>query len=137
MRTFYIFKIKKPYAILTKNNPYNLFKTIENIYYLKPNELKIGKNIFNQLRDTLNKDNVNNNIYEYYKNRYDYTKFNNTHTIIDYYTKEKTKLIVNKTFMVIKSTKQIPTFLKSITNMDNMFVCDFVNKDYFWLDKLA
>ena len=33
MRTFYLFKIKKPYYILTKNNPYNLFKALESIYY--------------------------------------------------------------------------------------------------------
>ena len=32
MRTFYIFKIKKHFAILTRNNPYSLFKTIEEIY---------------------------------------------------------------------------------------------------------
>ena len=30
MRTFYLFKIKKIYFELTKNNPYNLYKAIEN-----------------------------------------------------------------------------------------------------------
>ena len=95
MRVFYIFKIKKPYAILTKNNPYNLYKTIEHIYYLKPEELKIGLNIFDNLSSTFNKDNLNDNIYSYYKNRNTYTKFKNTHTIIDYFSKEKSKLIIN------------------------------------------
>ena len=42
MRTFYLFKIKTNYSILTKNNPYNLYKTLEEIYHLKKDEIKIA-----------------------------------------------------------------------------------------------
>lgn len=132
MRTFYIFKIKKPYAILTRNNPLPLYKTIEHIYYLKENELKKHNNIFNQLKDTFNQENLNNLIYFNYKNNYNYIKFNNTHIINDYYTKEKTKMIVNKNYILIKTTKDIPSFLNILSNKDNIFICDFNNKDFFW-----
>lgn len=136
MRNFYLFKIKPCYSNLTKDNPYNLYKAIENIYHLKKEELTTGYNFFNQIRDTFNKENLDNNIFEYYKNRYSYTKVNNTHMINDYYSKEKSKLIINTNFLFIKSTKEIPTFLKTITRKDNIFVCDFDNIDYFWLEEL-
>lgn len=136
MRTFYLFKIKKNYSTLTKENPYNLYKAIEGIYNLKQEELITGYDFFNQIRDTFNKEYLDNNIFEYYKNRYTYTKVNNTHIINDYYSDEKSKLIVNNSYLLIKSTKQLPTFLKAITKKDNIFVCDFDNIDYFWLEEL-
>lgn len=136
MRTFYLFKIKKSYFELTKNNPYNLYKAIENIYYLKADQLDYLSIFFHQIRDTFNKKFLDNNIYEYYKNRYTYTKVKNAHIINDYYTDEKSKLIINPSYMYIKSTKNIPTFLKAITKKDYVFVCDFINKDYFWLEEL-
>lgn len=137
MRTFYIFKIKKCYSELTKANPYNLYKAIENIYNLKEDDLNYFYNFFDQIREPFNKENLDNNIFQYYKNKYAYSKVFNTHMINDYYTSERSKLIIYKNFIYIKSTKNIPTFLKTMSNKDNIFVCDFRNKDYFWLEELA
>ena len=135
MRTFYIFKIKKYYAVLTKKNPYHLYKTMENIYHLKPEELMYKINVFDNLKENFNKEYLNNNIYELYKDKHTYTKFQNIHMINDYYTDEQSKLIVNKTYLLIKTTKEYPSFLKVLENIkDNIFVCDFKNKDYFWLE---
>lgn len=137
MRTFYLFKIKDYYTNLTKESPYNLYKAIESIYYLKKEEITTAFNLFTQIRDTFNKEYLNNNIFEYYKNRYDYTKVNDTHMIYNYYSKEKSKLIINNTFLYIKSTKDTPTFLRAINHKENIFVCDFDNIDYFWLEELT
>ena len=136
MRKFYLFKIKNDYYNLTKNNPYNLYKAIEAIYYLKKEEIQNAYDFFSQIRDTFNKEYLNTNIYEYYKNRYTYSKINNIHMIYDYYSKEESKLIVNTNYLYIKSTKQLPTFLKAITKKQKIFVCDFDNVDYFWLEEL-
>ncbi len=136
MRTFYLFKIKKSYSELTKNTPYNLYKAIENVYYLKKEDLSYFNNFFLQIRDTFNKEYLDNNIFEYYKNKYSYTKVNNIHMINDYYTDEKSKLIINSSYLYIKSTKNMPTFLRAITKKESIFVCDFDNKDYFWLEEL-
>ena len=58
--------------------------------------------------------------------------------IYDYFTNEKTKLIINKKFLVIRSNEEIPVFFKDIEeNEKNLFVCDFLNRDYFWLEKLV
>jgi sporulation protein YlmC with PRC-barrel domain len=70
------------------------------------------------------------------KRRGYYTKVNNIHMIYDYYTKEESKLIINTNYLLIKSTKQIPTFLKAITRKEKIFVIDFDNIDYFWLEEL-
>lgn len=137
MRKYYLFKINKTYYNLTRDNPYILYKAIESIYHIKENDFKYFYNYFESMRDTFNKDYLNTNIYEYYKNRHSYTKIRDTHMIYDYYTKEESKLIVNTNYLVIKSTKQIPTFLKAITRKEYVFVCDFDNTDYFWLEELA
>ena len=136
MRKYYLFKINNIFYNLTKNNPYNLYKAIETIYHIKEHDLPYFYNYFNVIRDTFNKEYLNNNIYEYYKNRHSYTKVNNTHMIYDYYTKEESKLIINTNYLLIKSTKQIPTFLKAITRKEKIFVIDFDNIDYFWLEEL-
>ena len=138
MRTFYIFKIKKHFAILTKNNPYTLYKTIEDIYKLKENELEQNKNLFNHIKDTFNKDVLNTNIYNSYKNKYTYTRFKDIHTINNYYTKERSRLTVNKTYLLLRSTEEVPSFLKTLSaSKQKMFVCDFENKDYFWIEDLV
>lgn len=138
MRTFYIFKIKKHFAILTRNNPYSLFKTIEEIYKLKESELKKTRNIFKYIQDTIDTDNINIQIYNHYKNKYTYTKFKDIHTINNYYTKEKSRLTINKTYMLLRTNEQIPSFLKTLTNTkQDMFACDFENKDFFWLEDLV
>lgn len=136
MRTFYLFKIKENYYNLTKNNPYNLYKALESIYHLKENDLNLACNFFNQISENFNKKLLDNNVFEFYKNKYTYTKVSDTHIINDYYTDEKSKLIINKTYLYIKSTKEIPTFLKSINKKKNIFVCDFKNIDYFWLEEI-
>ena len=136
MRKYYLFKINNIFYNLTKNNPYNLYKAIETIYHIKEQDLPYFYNYFNVIRDTFNKEYLNNNIYEYYKNRHSYTKVNNTHMIYDYYTKEESKLIININYLLIKSTKQIPTFLKAITRKEKIFVIAFDNIDYFWLEEL-
>ena len=39
---------------------------------------------------------------------------------------------------VVKSNEEVPLFFKDIKkNEKNMFVCDFANKDYFWLEELV
>ena len=136
MRKYYLFKINNIFYNLTNNNPYNLYKAIETIYHIKEQDLPYFYNYFNVIRDTFNKEYLNNNIYEYYKNRHSYTKVNNIHMIYDYYTKEESKLIINTNYLLIKSTKQIPTFLKAITRKEKIFVIDFDNIDYFWLEEL-
>ena len=56
--------------------------------------------------------------------------------INDYYTNEKSRMVVDKNFILITTTKEYPSFFKTIPKK-NFFVCDFQNKEYFWLEQLA
>ncbi len=137
MRTFYIFKINKEFVTLTKNCPYNLFKSMEEIYYTDKNDLSTAYNIYEQIILPLDKTKINLDLFEKYKENDHYTKFRSTHMINNFYSDEQTKLIVNSSFILLRSTKSTPTFLKKLSEFENMFACDFENKDYFWLDKIA
>lgn len=136
MRTFYIFKINKEFATLTKNCPYNLFKSMEQIYYADKNDVSTAYNIYEQIILPLNKMKINLDLFSQYREDDHYTKFRDTHMINNFYNDEQTKLIVNSSYMVLKSTKSSPTFLDDLRELENLFVCDFENKDYFWLEKI-
>ena len=49
---------------------------------------------------------------------------------------ENTKLTVYNTYIKIKTNKNITDFFRVLENEENIFICDFNNKDYFWLSKV-
>ena len=55
--------------------------------------------------------------------------------INNYYRDEESRLIINKAYMLLESNVVKPSFFKDLINK-GLFVCDFENKDYFWLDSL-
>lgn len=136
MRTFYIFKINTEFKNLTRNKSYNLYKTIENIYNLKKEDFSIGITMFEQLAESIDNQKANKMIFEFNQNNDYYTKYSNIHTINNYYNDEQSKLIINKSHLILRSTKQIPTFLKELNFDKNLFACDFENRDYFWIEEL-
>lgn len=136
MRQFYIFKIKDEYAILTKRNPYHLYRTLEQIYYVDQSEIHLGKDLFDRIIEPFNSKRLDIELFKKYRDNYFYTKYSNVHQIHDIYRREQTKLKVCKTYLEIESTSPKPTFLKDLEEVPNLFFCDFINKDYFWLEKL-
>ncbi len=137
MRTFYAFKIREEYAILTKNNPYSLFRMLEFIYHLDRNELTTGMDLFYKMVDKLNTQNLENQLLKHYQENYGYTKFKNMHQFHDYYEKEASKLLIKDHYLLLESSILKPTFLQDLKNISRLFLCDFENKDYFWLDTLS
>lgn len=137
MRTFYIFNINDEFATLTKDCPYNLFKSMEQIYYTDKKELDIAYNVYEQIIKPINKNKMNLDVFEMFKENDHYTKFNNTHMINNFYNDEQTRLVINSSFMLLKTTIAHPSFLSFFANLENVFVCDFENKDYFWTEKLG
>ena len=136
MRRFFIFNIKEEYAVLTKNNPYHLFKMFYYISNLNENELSNGILLFNKLTLPFNMKRIDIDIFKKYQDNYFYTKFKNIHKINNIFKNEESTLIVHKYFLELRSTVVEPSFLKDLVNQKNLFFCDFKNKDYFWLDNL-
>ena len=135
MRTYYIFKINKYFSYVYRNKPYKIYKTIEEIYHTKDYDMVLTYKIYEQVALTFNKNELN----EYLKNIYNdncfYNKNSNIHTYNDIY--EHTKLVITNSNLKIKTNINNPIFLKDLSNYyENIFICDFVNKDYFWLGEL-
>lgn len=93
--------------------------------------------MFEKLAEVIDKRKINTNIYYNHHHNLNYTKVNNIHRIFNYYNDEETELKVFQSHLLLKSTKQIPIFLKSLNIDKNLFVCDFQNKDYFWIEQLV
>lgn len=135
MRTYYVFKINKYFSYVYKNKPYKIYKTIEEIYHIKEYDMVLTYRIYEQIALTFNKGKLNDYLSLIYKDNNFYHKNNNTHIYSNNY--EYTKLVVTNSNLKIKSNINNPIFLKDVNNLyDNIFICDFVNKDYFWLDKI-
>jgi len=135
MRTFYIFKINNEFKSLTNDIPYNLYKTFETIYNFSNQDFSLAYDLFNKVALPFNKKKLNVNIFANNRSNNNYSKVNNIHFINNYYTDEKTELVVKKTHLLLKTTVLMPAFFNDLKYGD-LFVCDFENKDYFWLENL-
>ncbi len=135
MRTFYIFKISKEMQILLKSSPYNLFKSLEDIYYLDKADIGIGKDLLDQLVVPIDKERYNKLIYDLNKDNDFYMKTGDTHKVINKYRKEETVIIVKNSHILLK-TNIINKNIKKFLPITMAFACDFQNKDYFWLEEL-
>ncbi len=136
MRIFYIFQIKKDLEKITKSNPYLLFHTLETIYYREPDDIKLGYIFLKQVIEPIQIKELDIALFKRYKDNYFYMKYRNTHSMHDVYRKENTTLILNKTYLKLETNVVKPRFLEELQKNHSLFVCDFEEKDYFWLDSL-
>ena len=137
MRTFFIFKIKRELTILMKETPYNLYKTIEDLYYLDSLNTGVSFKIYQSLFDRIDVQYINKKIINLFKDNHFYNYYNNIHYIDNKYKPENSILKVYKSHIILKSNCIKPSFLINYLNTDNLFVCDFNNKDFFWLNEFV
>ena len=137
MRVYYIFIVNDYFASFYNSRPSSLYKIFEQIYNLNNNDIILGYRIFEQIAVPFNKININEYIYNRHCGELSYSKNVNKHMIKNLYFDEISKLSVYNSHLKIKSNINYPTFIDSLRDFeDNIFVCDFINKDYFWLDKI-
>ena len=137
MRTFYIFKIKKEMTILTKETPYNLYHMIENLYYLDTVNSNVSMSIYQNIFSCFDKEYVDKRIMNLFKHNRYYHYEDGRHMIINKYRPENTYLKVFRSHIILKTDAVDPTLLVNYLMSDNLFVCDFKNKDYFWLNEFV
>ena len=125
MRKYYIFIIRQEFYENYKNNPLSLYKTLENLYRLKINDFGYGISIYNQLCLTFNTEVLNN---------YFLSKFNNYKYNKHFIKSEYVIVEIHRTCIVLLTKHNIPEIMKNLLYYNkSLFVCDFENKDYFWL----
>lgn len=137
MRIYYIFLIKKEVYNITKNKPENLYKLLESIYLLNNDDVVLGFKMFEKICKIIPKKNINKLIKDTNLENLSYTSFGSTHMINDFLNNETTKLILNNSHIKIKSNSLYPSFFKVLESIPNLFVCDFINMDYFYLKNIS
>lgn len=134
MRTYYIFNVNKYFKYMYKNNPFKMYKIFEEIYYSRNYDNIKTFHILEEVALPFNKVMLNAYIYDEYYLKYGYRKEDKMHYLN---TDEKTILRINNYNIKIITDTNYTCFFNDIKNYNNnLFVCDFGNKDYFWLSKL-
>lgn len=117
-----------------KNNPFKMYKIFEEIYYSKDYDNIKTFRVMEEVALPFNKIMLNEYIYYEYKLKYGYKRRDNIHILN---TDEKTTLRINNYNIKIETDSNYSIFFDDIKSYNsNLFVCDFDNKDYFWLSKL-
>ena len=100
MKTFYIFKINSEYNKTKSTDLYIVFKTI---FKQNKKNINMAFNTYNNIVSSINKDFFNKYIYELLYKEESYTKFKNIHMYNNYLTGEVSKMVINNTYILVKS----------------------------------
>lgn len=137
MRVFYIFKIKDEFKYLYKDNPSHLYNLLKQIYYLGRDDINYGENVFFQLVDRIDKDFYDRKLFIELHRDIPYSKRGDIHIINNLYKNEISRLIIKSSYMKVESESSFSSFFKYLSNLeDNLFVCDFLYTDFFFLDSI-
>ena len=134
MRTYYIFRVKKEFRNLFKDNPKGLFMSFKRIYNMNKEDIDFGYNLFNQLIEVLEKEQLDRYLFIKLHNKMFYTKQGEDHVINNLYKDEVSILRVKNSYMKLEVNKDSSMFFNILYNYyEEYFVCDFENFDYFYL----
>mgnify|MGYP002621150248 CR=1 FL=1 len=135
VRLYYIFSIKDNVSNLYQNDPVNLYKILENIYFMSDDEIDYGYNLFKQIANMSDYQYLNNQLYIKLHKDITYSKINNEHIINDLYHDEISILKIKSSRMILESNKSYSSFFKVLNKINkNYFVCDFKEKDFFFIN---
>ena len=136
MRTYYIFKINSIYSYSYRNRPYRIYKLLEEVYNTKSTNLEEGYKQFEEIALFLKPSILNEYIYYSSKSNEGYIDEGGFHIYKN--NEEYTKMQIKKSTIKLTSNINYPHFFDELANYgENLFVCDFENKDYFWLYKIV
>ena len=137
MRTYYAFIIKDSLMHFYSKKPYSLYKILEQIYKLKNNDIILGYRLLEQVTMPFGTRKTDKFIYKKHFNELEYSRLDDGHLIKNLYSEEITFLKVFHSHVRIKTNNNFSSFFSSIQEYhDNIFICDFLNQDFFWVNKI-
>jgi len=137
MRTYYAFIIKDSLMHFYSKKPYSLYKILEQIYRLKNNDIVLGYRLLEQVTEPFGMRKTDRFIYKKHLNELEYSRLDDGHMIKNLYSEEITFLKVFHSHVRIKTNNNYSSFFNSIQEYDeNIFICDFENQDFFWVNKI-
>ena len=132
MRKYYLFVIKKEFSRVYQENADTLYKTLENLYKINPKNYNYGISLYKQLCLPFNVEVLSN----YFTHQPLIKKINNKNKFFYRSRKEFTIVKINYSCCIVISSLNLASILKLFDYYSkDVFVCDFENKDYFWLSK--
>ena len=138
MRMYYVFNIKSDVLKLYQDKPSSLYKILENIYFMHIEDINYGFNIFKQLTNKIKILEISNEIYIKLHRDLVYSKIDNEHIINDLYHDEVSILRIKNSHILIETNKSFSSFFKLLNDINsNYFVCDFKEKDFFFLSNIT
>ena len=134
MKVYFIFDIKDEFIKLYSGNEFVLYSILKQIYYLDKNDLSFGYNLFNQLTNKINKQELDKKLFIQFHQDIPYSKKGQTHYINNLYKDEISRLIIKRSYIKLESEQNFSTFFSILKNFsNNFFVCNFTDLDYFFL----
>ena len=112
-----------------------LFKSFESIYNSGRDDLYVASTLYEQLACKFNRNNINQKLKIAYKDNDYYIYRNNHHAYHNKYRGEDCDLEIKNSYIICNANTSKMEILKKLKGY-NLFVCDFENKDYFWLDEI-
>ena len=135
VRVFYIYNINDYFTSIYDKYPYKLYKMLEDAYLTGKYNTSESIRLYKQIVTNYNKLFMNNYIFANNKLDISYYHKEDKHLITNAF--EYTKLEVSRYYLKIKTNINYPKFFDNINiYSDNIFICDYKNNDYFWLNKV-
>lgn len=132
MRIYYIFIINDNFKDIYKNNEMIIFNLLETMYNSRNYDLMLSVGIYKQAVSWFSKGKYDNYIWNMYNQNIGYSHTKKIHYI--HINDEKTGMMVYNSHIRIATNQVFPIFLNDINSLSkNAFICDFENKEYFWL----
>ena len=103
-------------------------------YYMKEMDKMYGYNLFSQISYFFNKDDVNEFLYNKYKDKIMYSYTNDEHIINNLFLNEISILKVKPSNIRIQTNTSSSSFLEDLKNYNkNLFVCNFKEQEFFFI----
>ena len=129
MRKYYLFIIKDEYYNKYQYSPYILYKALYYLYKMNKYDLENGLYLYNKICNIVGKTVILN----YIKNKFEYKNYSDKIIRLNSVL-EKTYIQVNYSCIIVMSNINHPYIFKILNIYNkNIFVCDFNNRDYFFL----
>lgn len=134
MKEYLIFNIKDEFMKLYKDRPSELFSIFNRIYYMKAIDKNYGYNLFSQIANFYDKQDLNNFLYNKYKDKIMYSSNYNEHIINNLFLNEISILNIRNSNIKIETNHEENSFLNDLKEYSkNLFVCNFKEQEFFFL----
>ena len=132
MRIYYIFNIKPNIRHLYDEKEESLYYILKKIKKINKSNVRYGVFIYNQICQTFEFESLQN----YFSMRYEASPCFR-YKILDRKNKELSYLELSYSCLFLKTNSILPNVFDILYLYNsNLFICDFINDDYFWLEKL-